>query len=285
MSQDQVKMREDINHVIFLLNTGDRNAAKEKYLQARRDHLGSALDAKAGDVVMAFLRVGREFAGTVEGMFVDHSQRPLTWAGHHSQGQEDRVLQEVFANQDKGFYIDVGANHPTDLSNTYHLYTRGWNGICLEPQTKFAKVYEALRPRDLLLPYAGGAEDGEALFHVSSNDHLSSLAPSDWTREAPVRVPVRRLDTLCREHDVPKDFDVLSIDVEGTELDVLRGLDLTTYRPRIIIAEYNSLMEINSDLQPFLIENGYHILYMTFFNIIATREFEVDMRALSEKKV
>ena len=56
---------------------------------------------------------------------------------YYSQFYEDYILGYVFKDQKSGFYVDVGASHPTDGSVTRLLYDRGWSGINVEPGPNF----------------------------------------------------------------------------------------------------------------------------------------------------
>ena len=45
----------------------------------------------------------------------------------YSQNGEDLILNRLFENKEKGFFIDVGAHHPIRFSNTYLFYKKGWS--------------------------------------------------------------------------------------------------------------------------------------------------------------
>lgn len=201
------------------------------------------------------------------------------WRGIHSQGDEQQILEALFADQACGTYIDVGAHHPVTFSNTYWLYRRGWRGLCLEPNAALHDRFQRVRPGDRLITAAAGTEDGEAWFHLGHHDVHGSLAYAETRHQGRVRVPVRRLDTILRDSAIAAP-DLLSIDTEGTEIAVLEGLNLQQNRPRIIVAEYNTAGRINLDLQPYLVGHGYGILAMTCWNVIATDALARDYRIL-----
>ena len=79
---------------------------------------------------------------------------------------------------------------------------------------------------------------------------------------------------------MPATFDILSVDVEGYEIEALKTLDLAMHRPRAMIVEYQTMSEINLDLQPFLVALGYQIIHMTTGNIIAINSVAEDWRLL-----
>ena len=49
-----------------------------------------------------------------------------------SQEGEDLVLARIFEGKKNGFYVDIGAHHPTRFSNTHYFYRRGWSGINID---------------------------------------------------------------------------------------------------------------------------------------------------------
>lgn len=196
----------------------------------------------------------------------------------HSQAGEDDIVMRLFSEILKtgpGTYIDVGCNHPAYGSNTFLLYKNGWRGYCIDPHGEFAPLYAEHRPRDTFLQMAIGGVDGTVSFHYTpGSEGLSSVLPTVVHKQA-MDVPVRRLQTIIDTHKIDK-IDVLSVDVEGSEIDVINSITDYQKFPRIIIAEFNTLGCINMRLQPYLISMGYHILAVTYCNVIATKEFQTD---------
>ena len=69
----------------------------------------------------------------------------------YAQNGEDVVLRRVFAGGPLGFYIDIGANYPSEGSITRHFYEHGWSGINIEPVAGAYRELQAARPRDINL--------------------------------------------------------------------------------------------------------------------------------------
>ena len=72
----------------------------------------------------------------------------------YSQYGEDMVLKSVFQNQERGFYVDVGAHHPKLCSNTYFFYKLGWSGINIDAMPGGMELFKNFRPRDINLETA-----------------------------------------------------------------------------------------------------------------------------------
>src|ERR1700735_761496 len=69
----------------------------------------------------------------------------------YSQNPEDVMIARLFPHEYRGFYIDVGAADPENLSVTCHFYNQGWSGVNVEPVTKFYDRLQQMRPRDITL--------------------------------------------------------------------------------------------------------------------------------------
>src|SRR5262245_39670575 len=69
----------------------------------------------------------------------------------YAQNHEDVLLRRAFADQKEGFYVDIGANHPVNLSITKHFYDSGWSGVNIEPLPCIFELLQSGRPRDINL--------------------------------------------------------------------------------------------------------------------------------------
>ncbi|MCW2245810.1 FkbM family methyltransferase [Azospirillum fermentarium] len=195
-----------------------------------------------------------------------------------SQFGEDQILYRLFRDIPFGRFADVGAHHPVQMSNTYGLYTRGWRGVCLEPHPKLNALFQTYRPEDVCLDIAASDKDGEMeFFHGEHTVHSSLKRSFIHTTSTPVQV--RRLETVLDELNFPHEFELLSIDTEGTEINVLLGLNLEKYRPRVIISEVDTAGKMNYELMAFLPANGYYVIWQNGTNVIASRFFREDYNA------
>jgi FkbM family methyltransferase len=172
--------------------------------------------------------------------------RHLRDRGYASQFGQDVVLDAIFRGLcvSRGFFVDVGAYDGTTGSNTvFFERERGWKGICVEPLPgPFAKLSESRCA--VALNCAVGERNGEADFvAVRGYAEMLSGLESQLDRRHITRIEgevachggatelvtiaVRRLDEILAEHDV-REIDLLSVDVEGAELAVLRSIDFDT---------------------------------------------------------
>jgi FkbM family methyltransferase len=154
-----------------------------------------------------------------------------------AQNGEDLLAWNYFERKATGFFVEVGANHPTRLSQTWFLEQRGWKGILVEPLPACCEELRAARKNSRVVQAAAGAQAGQAVLNVAASDVWSHLGE---TKGLPVvsRIPVavRTLDDILAECQAPH-VDLLSVDTEGMELDVLRGLNFAKHRPSLLLLE------------------------------------------------
>jgi FkbM family methyltransferase len=184
-----------------------------------------------------------------------------------SQYGEDEVLARELKDLVRdGFYVDVGANHPMHLSNTYRLYCMGMRGVCVEPEPELAGLIERFRPGDRVLAAAIGREPAVLKFHELAYTALSTFSPAELQRRTDagnkvVRTshrPVLPLSVVVRDC-APEGrtvFALLSVDVEGMDEEVLRSGDWKRDRPRLVIVESNDDQTAQST-KSFLDSVGY----------------------------
>lgn len=170
----------------------------------------------------------------------------------------DRKLDRHL-DMDGGFFVEAGANDGYEQSNTYWLERfRSWRGVLVEPIPELHREAVLERPSArvfncALVPFdhPGGevAMRYGGLMSVVSGSHGSEAGDRDWVRDAfrlgmeseyVVEVPARTLSSILDEVDAPE-VDLLSLDVEGFEADVLRGLDLERHGPRFILVEIHDM--------------------------------------------
>jgi hypothetical protein len=134
----------------------------------------------------------------------------------YSQLGEEGMIAEILRRLkiDNGWFVEFGALDGKSLSNTYALAERGWSGVYIEGSLqRFIRLcFNMLGKRNLHLV----------------KKYVSCEKPDD-------------LNTILGKIAVPKDFDVLSLDVDGNDYWILKSL--TAFTPKLVIIEYNSNFE------------------------------------------
>ena len=163
----------------------------------------------------------------------------------YAQNQEDVVLHRLVALVPHGRFVDVGAGHPVHDNVTYLLHLAGWRGINVEPMAREAALLRSARPDDVTVEAALGAAPGTVeMFEAPlENRGATTSDPAVVERYVasgqsfrPFTATVRTLDEVLAEHH-RGELHVVKIDVEGGELDVLRGFDLAVHRPWVLVVE------------------------------------------------
>jgi FkbM family methyltransferase len=167
---------------------------------------------------------------------------PTKASRSYSQCGEDMVLRYLFAHRKTpGFYVDVGCHHPRRGSNTFHLYQRkGWRGILIDLEP--AKVYacKLVRWRDkCVLAAVSDKQEAVTIYAPKKFSVLATIDPQSRGDgfKAVRTVTSRTLTDILDEQHAPANFQLLSIDAEGVDLAVLKGLDFTRYKPEVICIE------------------------------------------------
>ena len=192
--------------------------------------------------------------------------------GHTSYSQfgEDVFLARRFADKNDGYFVDVGAYHPRQLSNTYALYRRGWRGINIDATPGSMKLFQLHRPRDINIEAAVSCAPGPIEFCSwgTSPENTAYQPQIEGVSAICGNGKIVKLNTVSLKELIdqlpspPKHIDLLSIDVEGLDFEVLRSFDWQSYRPSIVIVEQfsDTIQQIlQTELYAFMLAQGYHL--------------------------
>lgn len=168
----------------------------------------------------------------------------------YSQSGEDSIIMYIMAM--KGIplsecnYLDLGANHPVLMSNTYFFYEQGARGVLVEANPKLAHELEKERSGDIVLNKCISGKSGEKLdFNILNLDGLSKVGDvSDILLENPdakieetVQLETISVNDIIEQYFGGKFPLVLNLDIEGLEKQILESIDFEKYRPMIMIIE------------------------------------------------
>lgn len=175
---------------------------------------------------------------------------PLHAKPSFAQQGEDLVMKNILdiANIPKPTYIDIGAHDPVKNNNSYLFYTQGARGVLVEPNPTYAEVLRQKRPGDKVLEVGIGVDaSAEADYYVIEGDgqlNTFSKAQADLLEKRDkkkivgvIKRQLLKLNAVLDEHFKDGGPDLLSIDVEGLDYAILKTLDFTKHRPKVICVE------------------------------------------------
>jgi FkbM family methyltransferase len=193
------------------------------------------------------------------------------------------VASEI-GNKKKGFYVDIGAFHPKQFSNTYFFYKKGWRGVVVEPNVTLCRLFERIRPRDICLNIGVGKKESVLDYFMMDSPATNTFNEAE-ARESVEKagrkiigkrpVAILPLSKILYQY-VPKnlEIDLMSIDTEGMDFEVLESNDWRLYRPQIIICEDMKFDVKNwkrSKVMVLLDQKGYELLGKTPYSLIFRR--------------
>ena len=171
------------------------------------------------------------------------------WCGQFGQDRVVASLLNATTSAIRGTFVDLAANDAIRNSNTYALEKLlGWNGLCVEPNPKYHAGFEAGRRCALAKTCASNERKDVVLELSGGKGHIASSATGHT-----LQLPCEPLSTLLTKHGLAgRPITYLSLDVEGGELDALRGVDWETTAIDVLTVERAS-----AELITFLAARGY----------------------------
>jgi FkbM family methyltransferase len=205
-----------------------------------------------------------------------------------SQFGEDVIIEsmlETFGMRERpGFFVDVGAHHPYYLSNTCLFHMKGWTGINIDANPESVALFAAARPGDTNLHAVISDEPGIVEFAVFASAAVSTADPGararveqqGMARTSLLQLSTRRLgDVLAEIVTDGRRIDLMSVDVEGYDLRVLRSNDWQRFAPFFLLVEDPALSLLdrpNSEIFNFLKPLGYRLASQAFITSIYVRD-------------
>ena len=186
----------------------------------------------------------------------------------------DLLIKDILKkNKQKGIYIDIGCHHPLINNNTYDLYRNGWKGINVDLDFNSIDMFNYFRPRDNNFVAALSNKKGQAdlyFFHNRAPKNTISKQRGKGAKSIK-RIKVDTLDNIIKNSKFKiKDIDFLSIDVEGNELNVLKGLNFGKYRPKIVSIEF-----MKPNIKEFYQHNIKGILKSNIYKFMISKKYKL----------
>lgn len=210
---------------------------------------------------------------------------PHQWFGGRTYAQhgDDLAVLNIFKRLgiEKPSYLDVGAYHPFNLSNTALLYERGSRGVNVEPNAALFAEFMKARPDDInicagVAPISGrlpfyhvALDPGRFTFDLATATTLGIVRSVDTTVLTLNSIVHSRCDGIWP--------DLLNIDIEGLDIDVLRGADFGENPPSVVIVEAdNGSGDTSHELDALMHAKGFTLHSWAGSNMIFVRVADSD---------
>jgi len=199
----------------------------------------------------------------------------------YSQFEEDLFIKNYFKDKKNGFFVDIGCHHPFKGNNTYLLYKSGWSGINIDLNKLSIDLFNVARPKDINICTAISDKEGEIEYYLPNNNPLSSEITID-----------KKFSNILKSHhgnqyksyktksvtwklieekyvNYHEKIDFFKIDIEGSDLKVLKSINLKNLKIGLLMVEASHLDVQNRDeIIYYLKSNNYKIVFDNKLNVI-----------------
>jgi FkbM family methyltransferase len=204
----------------------------------------------------------------------------------YAQNFEDVMLWRALQGVGKGFYIDIGAQHPVVDSVSLAFYEKGWRGIHVEPNPAYANLLREQRMGDIVIQAAISTRRGLLVFFEIPQTGLSTADPEIAERHRRAGYEVHETSVPCLplselfQQAQGRDIHWLKIDVEGWEKEVLQSWGQSKARPWIVVVESTFPLTQEESFQAWeelLLKRGYRFVYFDGLNRYYVHESHGDL--------
>ena len=201
---------------------------------------------------------------------------------------EDVLISKIFKNKNDGYFVDVGALHPINGSLTYNLSKKGWSGLNIDLLKENLILFNFFREKDKNINLAISKNKGVInayIFERGSGVNTTNKKWADkWKKKigknySILKIKKNSLNNVLSSYKISKEFELLNIDVEGHEIDVLKGINFKNIRPKIITIEIHvekTEQIFKTEIYKLLKKNNYELIsqyYQTSF--FKSNEFNI----------
>ena len=185
----------------------------------------------------------------------------------------DVIVDSILKDKKKGIYVDVGCHHPLINNNTYLLFKRGWKGINVDLDFNSIDMFNYFRPNDDNQKIALTEKKGVAqLFFFHNRAPKNTLNKSSGKGAKSIKkVQTNTLNNIIKKSKIRiKKIDFLTIDVEGSELEILKGFNFSIYEPKVVCLEL-----INKNLKSFYQQDIKDIQKSKIYKYMINRNYKL----------
>ena len=205
----------------------------------------------------------------------------------YSQSGEDLIIKYIFnARGVSNFtYLDIGANHPYNINNTFAFYLDGCRGVNIEPNPIMIERFKSFRPDDISIAAGAAEKTGEMIYYHMDVNELNTFSKEQATyledrghkitKESVISVLT--IGSIIKEYFNDRSPNVVFIDAEGMDLILIKSIDFDKYSPEVLCVESISY-ELNgngikdTELIEYVLSKGYIMYADTNINSIFVKK-------------
>jgi len=194
---------------------------------------------------------------------------------YKSQLLQDKWVVMMTKGKQKGVFLEIGSTDGVTINNTFCLEKQfSWSGICVEPNPDYFKKLCVNRSA-INLPYVFYKESGQIVEFVHHGElgTISDFVSTDLhaanrekfvSEKGTLKLITARPEDILNLYEFPENFDFLSLDVEGAELDVLESFNLSKFHPALACVEHNHVADRRLAIFELLYSYGYQRIQCKF---------------------
>lgn len=213
------------------------NEKYEEFLEKKYDFSKLFLDHYEEEVQETIKMYGNYWCN----LFNKRNVYDIIYSHKDCKGNPLQIKLKEYFDKKNGFFIELGANDGLFQSNTAYLEKeKGWSGILIEPSLSGYEKCKMNRPNSICLNYACVSStftDDYIQGDFGDNHPMSSVNGKRLNRTNLVSVKTNTLEKILDSNARDVKIDFLSLDAEGYELEILKGLNLSKYRPMYMLVE------------------------------------------------
>lgn len=179
----------------------------------------------------------------------------------YSQIGQDINVINYFNHKKNGYFVDIGATDGIEINNSYLLEKKyDWKGICIEPQQKYwndlNKNRNSIKDNSLLYSVKGLEMDfSNAGVLGGITSHINKRRKVKKSKK--VKLKTETLNNILDKYNAPRFIDYVSLDTEGSEFEILKGIDFNKYKFGYLNIEHNYEEPKRTNIRKFLESKGY----------------------------
>lgn len=189
----------------------------------------------------------------------------------YSKEYSSQIGQDIFIDilnlkKENGFFIEIGVGDGVNISNTFFLEkSRNWTGVLCEPDRTSHRSIAANRSAVLCKEAIYNSNGIIEFYSIDGNNELSTITLTEDMNSAmrknysKYEVHSLTFDEFAKRYNIPLDIDFISLDTEGTELEILSTIDFQKFNIKALCIEHNNLKERKMKLKELMFSHGYKL--------------------------